>query len=332
MKKIAFRADARPSLGIGDLVSLINMSKYFEKTGWEAHFIIKNYAAALQLLKSHAIKKHFVLKPDISIDQEVDAINSYVESNGINVIMFEITERKLTDYDRVTNKAMQACVNFDGYIPDDMSLVVNWDVDAGTLYDTSRYLNTKFLLGPEYVILPIGFDFAKINNRAHTNEPKTILIAMGGADELNFTERIVDFIIAKRPDLKLHVVVGSDDEHFKNIRSKLERSSVKHVLMKNITTMFDAFMSCDAAIGAGGLTSYELIATRTPSYLIATYEHQISRCLYFDKMGWITYSGFRTIDENKLLKFLISPVRRAAKCVFKTADIRDSINETFSRH
>ena len=63
--------------------------------------------------------------------------------------------------------------------------------------------------------------------------------------------------------------------------------------------MLDEYLSCNIGIGAGGLTSSEMVATRLSTILIATYKHQIARCKYFDKQGWAKYLGYRDFKNDK---------------------------------
>lgn len=332
MKKIAFRADAKPSIGTGDLVSLINLSAYFDRRGWETHFIIRDHKAATELLKSRGIKRSFILDEKIPIGEEVIKINDYVERNGIGVIFFEITERRLAEYNGITDKAVKACVSFDGDLPPGMDLVVDWDVNANEVFGKRKYPDTEFLLGLEYVVLPVEFDFKKIFSRTYKSKPQTLLITMGGADDLNFTEKVVDALLRNNPGFNLNIVIGSGYMFEASLREKLKTSSVKYEIKKNITSMFEEFMNCDAAIAAGGLTSFELIASRTPATLIATYEHQVPRCDYFGNMGWATYLGFRAFDEKALIKSIRNPKTDLPKNVFRTERIEERTDELLSRH
>jgi len=332
MKKIVFRADAKPAIGTGDLVSLINLAKYFQQAEWQVHFIVKDNPAALKLLKKHKATNSLMLESRIGIDSEIEKMNNYIEKNGIHVIMLEITERKLTEYAALSEKAIKACINFDGIIPEDIKLVVDWDVDANAIFDTSRYPATKFLLGPQYVILPIEFDFNRINKRTYNTTPKTLLVAMGGADELNFTQRVIDACIAKKLNLNLRIVVGSGYQYLENLEISLKSSGITYTIRYNISDIFDEFMGCDVAIASGGLTSFELIATRTPSYLIATYGHQVARCVYFDKMGWATYLGFRKLNIKAFFSNLHKTGKIPPPNIFKTEEIRKSVDELLTRH
>lgn len=325
-KKVLFRADAKQSIGTGDLVSLIHLSRYFENDGWESHFIIRDYDESVEIVKRNKINNYLAIIGPHSIGKETEEINGYIESRGIDAAFFEITERPLTEYKGVTNRAVKACINFDGIIPDGMSLVVNWDVGTDKLFDQKKYPGTKFLLGPQYAVLPLDFDFTRIRNRSYKSKPEVLLVSMGGADEYNFTQKVVDALIRGKTGLELYVVVGGGYRHMEGLAGSLKDSGVKYRIKQDITNMFDEFMNCDIAVSAGGLTSFELVATRTPSVLIAIHEHQIGRCEYFDKMGWAKYLGFRSFDEKKLLEGIRDPLTRLPNAVFKTREIKDYID------
>ncbi|MEW5744459.1 MAG: glycosyltransferase [Nitrospirota bacterium] len=310
MSKILFRADANPSIGTGDLVSLIHLSQYFEKKGWETHFIIREYKSGLLLAEKYRLGNVKVLPHSIAASQEVEAINQYIELNNIKVIVMEITERPLSEYEGITDQAVRACVCFDALIPRHLDLVVNWDVTAPTLYEKSPFSKTKFLLGSEYVILPMEFDYGRIEQRVYRETRDKLLIAMGGADELNFTQKVVDVLIQNAIAMELKIIIGSGYEYRYELEKSLDASPLRYEIKQNVTHMFDEYMQCDIAIGAGGLTSYELVATRTPAILIATYEHQIARCIYFEKAGWALYHGFRKVSPSALLEGLQQPILR----------------------
>lgn len=304
MKKILFRADAKPSIGTGDLMSLIHLSRYFKKNSWEPHFMIRNYKAGVAIVRKHNLDNVFVINENISVNHEVDIINNYIEKHRIDAVFFEITENKLSEYKGLSEDVLKACAVFDGTIPDDMDLVVSWDVGSNKFFDKAKYPKTTFFLGPEYVILPIEFDTEKIKGRQYNANPEALLVAMGGADELNFTQKVVDALMRNGIDLKINVIIGSGYEYKETLKKSLENSSLQYEIKHNVIDMFREYMQCDIAIGGGGLTSSELVATRTPAILIALYEPQISRCEYFARHGLAQYLGYREVNNNLLLDYL----------------------------
>lgn len=327
MKKILFRADAAPHIGIGDLMSLINISKYFDDT-IEICFIIKNYEAGLRLIKSYEVEEYTtVIDQNITIEDEVNFINQFIKENKIDLIFFEITERALFDYQSITSTVKKVAVNFDGKIPDNLDLVIDWDVEADKYFTPKEYPNTKFLLGPEYVILPQEFYSAKVKNKTDNVGIPKVLIAMGGADELDFTSKVVDSIINLNLNYELNIIVGSGYQAKKSLEAKLSNSSLKYEIKQNVTNMIDEYLSCSIGIGAGGLTSSEMVAAKISPILIATYEHQVARCKYFDKMGWAKYLGYREFDDNILEKAILNPINNTDKSIFNTFRIVELINE-----
>ena len=315
MKKILFRADAAPHIGIGDLMSLINISKYLDKT-YEKYFIIKNNQAAIHLVDKHRIEKCFFIDSGISLQDEKDYINHIINECAIDIIFFEITERKLSEYVGIDKKVKKIAVNFDGNILDDLDLVIDWDVDAYKYFTPENYPNTRFLLGYEYVILPIEFYYKKV------------LVAMGGADEFDLTGRVADVLIKSDLNIELNIVVGPGYGYSVDLKNKLMDSSVKHNIKYNVTNMLDEYLSCDIGIGAGGLTSSEMVATKkNPPILIATYKHQIARCEFFEMKGWAQYLGYREFGDSDLLEAIKKIIVPQKEHIFNTWAVIDEIKK-----
>lgn len=325
--KILFRADAKPRIGIGDLMSLIHLSKYFQATGWATAFMIRSYPAALKLARKYELKNVSIIDPNISIPDEVLRINEFVAENEVDLVFFEITENKLSDYTSITPDVYKACVSFDGHIPSDMDLVVDWDVAAHQYFTPSQYPGSKFLLGAEYVILPFNFDKKRIRARRLNTPPKKLLICMGGADEFNLTCDIADALTAKRINMDTTIIVGSGYEHRNELEACLRQAAFPYEIKENICDMFEEYMACDIAIGAGGLTASELVATGTPAFLVAAYQHQKARCEYFDKKGWATYLGTRDEFKNNFSGITNPGINKNSSAFFNTEKIVTACNE-----
>ncbi|MEA3314782.1 MAG: glycosyltransferase [Campylobacterota bacterium] len=328
MKKILFRADAASHIGIGDLISLINISKYFDET-YEKYFIIKDYKAGTDLVKKYNLENCFIIDYKLPLHNEIEYINNFMCEYNIDILFLEITEVKLSKYIGITKNVKKVAVNFDGYILDDLDLVIDWDVEAYKFFDTKKYSNTKFLLGSEYVILPKEFYSTKIEKRILSKNNKKLLIAMGGADEFDFTNKVVDSIIKSNLELELNIIIGSGYEYKDKLETNLKKSNLKYNLKQNITNILDEYLSCDIGIGAGGLTSSEMVATKISPILIATYKHQIARCKYFDEKGWAKYLGYRKFNDNDLVNAILNPIKLKNENIFNTYKIVELVDELF---
>jgi len=300
MNSILFRADSFTEIGTGDLMSLIQLSKYFIKEGWDVSFMTQRTESAIKLLESHNVDNIFFIESGKSLSYEINYLNSIVELNNIQVLFFEITERKLTEYKGISSTPFKACVCFDGHVPNNFQFVLDWSVSAQSNYNQKENTNTMYLLGPEYVILPITFDREKIKQRIYSTKTKNVLIAMGGADEFNITHKIVSDLITCN-SLNLNIILGAGYLYEETLIKLLQNSGAKYKVNKNVKNMFLEYMGCDLGIGAGGLISSELIATRTPAILISTYEHQIDRCEYFNRKGLAVYLGHKKYNREQLI-------------------------------
>ncbi|NOX15390.1 MAG: hypothetical protein GXP61_05120, partial [Epsilonproteobacteria bacterium] len=97
MKRILFRADAAPHIGIGDLMSLINISKYFDET-YKKYFIIRDYKAGVDLLKRYNLDNCFIISSKLTLEEEIKYINHFIEKNNVDILFLEITEVRLSDF------------------------------------------------------------------------------------------------------------------------------------------------------------------------------------------------------------------------------------------
>lgn len=323
MKKILFRADAKPSIGIGDLMSLITLSEYLSE--FDCFFLTQKTTAAMGIVERRKPKNIFWLNEDVDVEEDVATINALIDQYSINMLFFEITERRLTEYLGLNNNVSILCVNFDGFIPESVKLVVNWDVDAHKYYDINKFSDTKFLLGPQYVILPKAFYSDNIKYRKYSAIRKKILIAMGGADEFDFTSKVAHAI--GREDRELIVIVGAGYEKKAKLQEELNAKGIRYEIKVNVEDMLSEYLACDFAIGAGGLTSSELVASKTPCALIATYEHQIARCKYFDSEGQARYIGFKSFDAQELNLAIDTFKPIFTKDIFESDILPDSIRE-----
>ena len=252
-------------------------------------------------------------------------INALIADKEIDIIFFEITERKLTDYVGINPNAKKVCINFDGHIPDDIQLLINWDAAAHDYYDLDKFPTTKFLLGSQYVILPKSFYAETIQFRKYSLIRRNILIAMGGADELDFTSKVAE--VLSNETYTLTIIVGAGYIHKEALVRMLDTKQCHYTLKINVQDMLSEYLACDFAIGAGGLTSSELVASRTPCALIATYEHQIARCNYFHQQRWAEYLGYRLFEVEALLFSIEKFIPRYSATVFDTAAIIDELQK-----
>lgn len=303
MPNILFRADAEESIGTGDLLSLIYLSREFLKRSWGCFFAIRDYPLALRIIAKHKLRNTFLIPHRASIKQEIKLIGKIIKEKSIDCLCLEITKTSLLEYVSLGKPVpVKACINFDGEITDDFEVVINWGINSSDqLYAAYRDRVTKFILGFQNAILPDYFDWEKIARRKYKDNIDRILITMGGVDEFNLTKKIVEFLRGELKGREILIITGAG-YRFRDDLSKFMKHNFKYYKIKdNVYSLFNDYLWSDLAFSAGGLTSSELVAARTPALFIAAYEHQIRRCEYFAKNKWAYYLGYRTnINEESI--------------------------------
>jgi len=300
MRRILFRADANPAIGTGDLVSLVYLADVFGKNGWEPGFMVRGYGDSLAICEKYGLEDVSTIPPGASLAEEEAAIRELVLGRGVDALFLEVTERPLSDYRGLPREVFKGCVCFDGRIPEGMDLVVDWDVAANEFFSPGEHPETIFLLGPEFVFLPPEFDMERVAARTYRPEPERILVSMGGADELDFTRVCAEALAALGVEAEVRFVLGPSYAGRRDLEAFLDSSGMRHSLAVDVRDMFGEYLACDFAVGAGGLTSSELVASGTPCALVALYDHQVARCEYFGRQGLAAYLGYRRCDALEL--------------------------------
>ena len=312
MPKILFRADAEKSIGIGDLMSVIYLSHEFRKNRWECFFAVKDYASASKIIERNKIGNVYLIPCNSTLNDEVREIKKICKDISVDCLFMEITERKLSDYKILGRPTpIKACVNFDGVITDDFDVISNWCVDlSDNLYAGHKNEKKIFILGFENTVLPHYFDWHKINNRIFSKDIRKIIITMGGADEFNLGKKVVKALskCSNSRDYEIRFIIGPahDRKKKKDLYGAIGKSKFKKfTIYENKNDLFEDYLWADMAFSAGGLSASELVASKTPSLILASKEHQIKRCKYYSQKGWAHYVGYRDkINEKEIIKGL----------------------------
>ncbi len=130
VKRIMFRADANSSIGTGDLLSLIHLSEYFSPKEWTCYFMVRSYFESTKIIERVKSDNVFFIDKNSLLSEEVEQINKVVSEYDIDVLFFEITERKISEYIGLDTGVKKMCVNFDSSLLEDLLLVVNWDAES----------------------------------------------------------------------------------------------------------------------------------------------------------------------------------------------------------
>lgn len=295
-KVLLLRADAHTAVGTGDLASFMALARHMEPRGWECHFLTRATPQGLNLLSSYGVAEERIhaLSCHLPVQEEVRLTQALAHRLEAHAVLVQVTDRPLSAYARMTfsyRPVILGCVSFEHETPQGFDLVWSWDVTVSGDYDTAAQPETRWFLGPEYVVLPPDFDASLCAQRKPCPQRRRLLVVMGGGDSLDLTSRVARTLAELGNPLHTTFVLGSGYAHETALRAALQQAPYTWEIKKQVSDMLHEYLSCDVCIAAGGLTASELAFTRTPALLIAACGHQDSRCELFARRGWGKYLG-----------------------------------------
>jgi len=137
---------------------------------------------------------------------------------------------------------------------------------------------TKLLLGPQYALLRQEFaDWREASLKARKQpQLRHLLITMGGVDNDNLTEVILNTIDQVKPIYleRITVILGPHAPWLDNVRKLASEMSASVTLLSGVNNMAELMAQCDLIIGAGGTTTWERCSLGIPTVLISLAENQ----------------------------------------------------------
>jgi len=167
-------------------------------------------------------------------------------------------------------------------------LVVNGSAGAEQLRYRSG-VQTKYLLGPQYVLLRP--EFAAVPVREIRNRVERVLITVGGSDPHGLTSRLMRGVADTLGPVKQDVVVGPLFEYADAVRKTAKASPEAVTLYENPKDMRALMMSADLVLCGGGQTTYELAATGTPAIAVRTALNQTVNLKGLSAAGTLVWAG-----------------------------------------
>ncbi|MFX1282098.1 MAG: hypothetical protein ACFFB5_00525 [Promethearchaeota archaeon] len=258
-------------IGFGHISRLKNLYCFFEKKGFDSHFLVNDDSSIRKIVKNDKIS------------------------------FFDLNQLNLGDYDLLGNTVI-----IDSYIIpdfqfekafhiriDDFCHLPHYSADIiinpnfGSEKYSSCYLNktlkeVKLLLGGENVILHPDY----FSPGTYIEEGK-LAIFLGGYSEgdkhiLNLLELCEESELVKKIAL---VVTDNYDSTIRNYKGP------KTIIYKEMKLLLDVIKDAEWGISSAGVTKYEFAALGIPVLMFAMIEHQIEIGIDFEKRGHGIFGG-----------------------------------------
>jgi spore coat polysaccharide biosynthesis predicted glycosyltransferase SpsG/CTP:molybdopterin cytidylyltransferase MocA len=249
--KICIRVDGAKDLGFGHLYRSIAIAQNIHSH--EVCFITRSddgYKLGYKFLQQHHypivevtsndefISRIGEIKPDIVINDILDTDENYILG--------------LKEYGSFV-------VNFE-----DLGLGNRLaDVVINDLYP-DLYPQNNHWYGVEHAILNPNFEMV-----SPKGEPKEtvehILIAYGGTDPANLTDKAISALIELGYDKKTTVILGPGHSHYKDIKEKIKGLNGEVQFLQNVSNMAILMKEADLALTSAGRTVTELMTIGVPT-------------------------------------------------------------------
>lgn len=199
----------------------------------------------------------------------------YIKSNNLNKELRNIKgDCIITDSYQVDEEyfnIVKKNFSVSGYLDDEkicdffnVDFLINQNIYAD-IFDYKVPEHTKMFLGPQYILLRDEFIKRPVKNI--NNEIKKIMVTLGGSDDSNLTEKIINKL---KNHYQIDVVVGPGFKY----KDKLNKLRSANTTLHFNANMYQLMKKADVAITSCGSTIYELAFCGTPTLGLSVIDNQ----------------------------------------------------------
>jgi UDP-2,4-diacetamido-2,4,6-trideoxy-beta-L-altropyranose hydrolase len=274
---LIIRADAGPIIGTGHVMRCLALAEAWQDTGGKVFFVSAHNSPSLE---ARLVNEGMVIIPvpgEAGSVRDAEETARIAREEGADWVVvdgyhFGAAFQKTLRNAGVSFLFIDDYGHAGHYYAD---IVLNQNIYAGMSFYKHHEPYTRFLLGPDYVLIRREFLNRSVRDRTIPEIARKLLITMGGSDPDNITLRVIEAVRAVDVrGIEVTVVVGGANPHFAQIHDAVNDSS-RFRLVKNAGNMPELMAWADVAISAGGSTCWELLFMGLPFLLIPIAENQI---------------------------------------------------------
>ena len=309
---LLIRADAYRAIGTGHVMRCIALGQAWKVYGGNVLFTSYCESDVLQSRLNAEGFSYIAIQKPYPHPSDLDSITTLLD----NLCATEQRDRVIVALDgyhfdghyqkTIKNQGFRIlCIDdyghADQYYAD---VILNQNLSADISLYPSYSSHTKFLLGPQYVLLRKEFWKWKTWKRDFPGIAKKVLVTMGGADPDNVTLKVLKALKEVAiPDMEVVVVLGPANPHKEEIERSLSLFPFKSHLLLSVDNMPELMAWADMAIAGGGSTGWELVFMGLPSILLILAEnqrvisHKLEEAGASINLGWYDETKVGTIAE-----------------------------------
>lgn len=291
-RRVLIRVDGDHLIGLGHIYRMRTLAQGLASRGAEVTMLTLAGTVGGALLREAGLRVREVARAD-----DHAALRSVVGALQPAIVIVDILE--------TTTEALRALR------PEGGSLLTVDDVGAGLrladavinpiVFHWGRYRpedsRARLFEGPAYMILQP--EVAGYTAHAPEISPlgERVLLAFGGTDTRNVTERMLEALNRVGRTLTLRVNLGPGAIPSSRFDTAVTGTLHRLTVMRGCPSLIAEFAAADLVICAGGVTLYELAALGIPAAAVATEDHEAVNIAYWTAQGTTIPLGYHaTLD------------------------------------
>lgn len=306
------RADANEIVGTGHVMRCLSIADQVREIGGDVVFVTAD-EKAVPMVTERGYETLVLGSRWDALDSELDAFLSLIEERGIRSLLVDsyyVTEnylRRLSEVAEVTylddlnrfSYPVQRVINYNFYGPE-------------TTYPAGE---TEYLLGTEYA--PLRPEFSNVPERAF-GALRKILITTGGTDAYGVAEKLLARLTAEKAfdECELFCVLGRFHSAKEELLAKYAGNERVHILV-NIPNMMEYMCACDAAVLAGGTTTYEICACGLPGVVYTLADNQFDNARSAGRLGILPWAGDVREDMEGFLNRTVEELLKLEDAIYR---------------
>ncbi len=296
-KPILIRADAWAGIGAGHVMRCLALAQAWMDRGGKAHFLLGGASGSLEArLRSEGVEASRIRSAPASRE---DAEESLALARRLGAAAVVTDGYPFTGpYQRILKEGGVRLLVIDDNgecAPYEADLILNQNIHAREGWYRERRPGAALLLGSRFAMLrkeflaPPAGSGAGSAPRDPSEDPRNILVTMGGGDPDNATLRVIRALQGIAfPGMAVKVVVGMVNPNLASLEAAVaDRPDLDFALQREVRDMPGLMGWADIAVSAAGSTVWELMHAGLPSLLVVVAENQreIAARLDLDGMG-----------------------------------------------
>lgn len=240
-------------------------------------------------------------KLEILKSNSLAELTNIIEMHSINTVVIDSYDIDYTFERKLKEKTSVEIFTLDDtYEKHHCDILLNHNIYA----DEKRYKklvpdNCELRCGKRFTLLRDEFIQEKNKNNKISREDITVLVAMGGADNLNLNVKILD-VLSSIKNIYVDIVTSSANANLETLKEYVENK--ENISLHIDTNKMAFFMNkSDLAIVTPSVTLNEVIFMNLPFIAIKTAANQIYMYEYLVKKKYFAMDKF---DSNKIKIFL----------------------------